>query len=59
MQVSVLRLKLEIVRRKSFFFFFFAEVSELLGCKSRANETLHGNELSVFEDKERWKKNKS
>lgn len=33
--------------QEKLFFFFFAEVSELLGCKSRANKTLHGNELSL------------
>lgn len=35
---------------------FFAEVSELLRCKSRAAESQHGNDLPVVEDK-KWRKN--
>lgn len=46
---SVLRLLLEIVARRSC---FLAEVSELSGCKSKAAQSLHGNDLPMFENRD-------
>lgn len=54
MRDSVLRILLEIVGSKRS---FFAKVSQLLRCKSRAAKGLHENDLPVFEDKERGRKN--